>query len=238
MGSGITESVARVAEEQEATRRAKQRYGELAAKRWDCADLRTLLGPELMPSRASKSFLERMKTLAGKMPDAEKPVELLRAARDERLKMPGAIKDSALQPRDVNVVLQGLKGGKRIRGITESVLESGLESAGEATEGRLMESVAAPMVESMAESTAESMVGKTVVESMAWSTLKSSVESTVESSATAECDGDTQWGMDEHNDTLEDEAKRGEEDISELITRELEKGLLRNIYMMRTVKLQ
>jgi len=150
----------------------------------------------------------------------------------------GDQKDSALQPRDVNVVLQGLKGGKRIRGITESVLESGLESAGEATEGRLMESVAAPMVESMAESTAESMVGKTVVESMAWSTLKSSVESTVESSATAECDGDTQWGMDEHNDTLEDEAKRGEEDISELITKELEKGLLRNIYMMRTVKLQ
>jgi len=35
--------------------------------------------------------------------------------------------------------------------------------------------------------------------------------------------------VDEHNDTLEDETKRGEEDISELITRELEKGLLPNI---------
>jgi len=123
-GSGISESVARVAEEQEATRRVKRRYGELAAERWDCADLRTLLGPELMRSRASKSFLEMMTTPAGKVPDAEEAVELLRAARDKRLKMPQAIKDSALQSRDVNVVLQGLGVGKRVGAIRESIAES------------------------------------------------------------------------------------------------------------------
>jgi hypothetical protein len=47
----------------------------VAAEQWDCADLRTLLGAELMPSRLSKTFLEIMKTLAWKMPVATKAVE-------------------------------------------------------------------------------------------------------------------------------------------------------------------
>lgn len=172
-GSGIAESVARVAEEQEATRRAKRRYGELAAKRWDCADLRTLLGPELMPSRASKSFLEMMTTLAGKVPDAEEAVELLRAARDKRLKMPRAIKDSALQPRDVNVVLQGLWVGKRVGAIRESIAESMAES----TEESIAESMAGLTPESTVESTSESM-------------LESTAELTAESTATKSMDDD------------------------------------------------
>ena len=49
---------------------------------------------------------------------------------------------------------------------------------------------------------------------------------------------ETQRGADEHNDALGDEAKRGKEDISELIAKESEKELLPDIYMMRTVKLQ
>jgi len=163
-GSGIAESVARVAEEQEATRRAKRRYGEVAAKRWDCADLRTLLGLELMPLRVSKSFLEMMTTLAGKVPDAEEAVELLRAARDKRLKMPRAIKDSPLQPHDVNVVLQRLGVGKRVGAIRESIVES--------MEGRTVELT----VQLTAESTEES-----IAESMAGLTLESTVESTSES---------------------------------------------------------
>lgn len=123
-GSGMAESVARVAEEREVRRRAKRRYGELAAERWDWADLRRVLGAELMPLRVSKTFLEMMKTLAGKMPDAEEAVVLLGAARDERLKTPRAMKDSGLQRREVNAVLQGLKDGKRVRAIGESRLES------------------------------------------------------------------------------------------------------------------
>jgi hypothetical protein len=40
----------------------------------------------------------------------------------------------------------------------------------------------------------------------------------------AACNGGTQWGVDGHNDALEDEAKRGKEDITELIAEEQEKG--------------
>jgi len=201
-GWGIAESVARVAKEREVTRRAKRRYGELAAERWVCTDLGTLLGPELMPSRASKTFLEMMKTLAGKVPDAKEAVELLKAARDERLKMPCAIKDSALQARDVNAVLQGLKGGKWVLVITESRPESVMESRPEST----MESLVESMVESMAaeslESTLESMIKVTVesaVESMAAeSRLEAmAVESTAESMEDVESGGEIECGCRE-----------------------------------------
>ena len=174
-GSGIAESVARVAEEREVTRKAKRRYGELASERWDCADLRTLLGPELMPSRASKTFLEMMKTLAGRMPDAEEAVELLRAARDERLKMPRAIKDLALQPRDVNAVLQGLNGGKRVLAIAKSRLESTVESTVES----MPESTVESMLESRPESTVETEEAA-MTEAMVGSTVKSRATDNVE----------------------------------------------------------
>ena len=46
---------------------------------------------------------------------------------------------------------------------------------------------------------------------------------------------ETKRSVDEHNDALGDEAKRGKEDVSKLIAKEPEKGLLPNIYMTKTV---
>lgn len=189
--SGMKESVATVAKEREVTRGAKRRYAALAARRLGCANLDKLLG-DLMPSPASKSFLETMKTLALKVSEEEKEdvVELLRAARDARVNTVGAIKDATLQRRDVIAVLERLRGGKRVR----AIMESRLESTGEGTEERIAESVESTGTEErMAESVGEPAV-ESMVESIVESTAQSTVESTVESTATDEMDSSTEEG--------------------------------------------
>jgi len=53
------------------------------------------------------------------MRDAEEVVRLLREARDERLQMPRTSKDPASRPQDVQIVLEKVRGNKRILAIAE-----------------------------------------------------------------------------------------------------------------------
>ena len=132
--SGVTESVVKLVAEREANKRMKRTFEELAARRWGGSDLGTLLGRELMPRKGSKRLLEMMKTLARVMPDVDHAIESLTAARDRRLEIPGAIKDRALQTRDVEAVIAEARG--RVVGRMDvttgriSVVESMAEVAG------------------------------------------------------------------------------------------------------------
>ena len=83
-------------------RKLKRTFAEIAAHRctYNAAWRRAHV------AASGKTFVEKMKTLAKEILDAEEVVNLLREARDERLKTAGVSKITALQPRDVDAVLQ------------------------------------------------------------------------------------------------------------------------------------
>ena len=149
--SGMSDSMAEVIRRRKRTATKKRRFRSLAVKHWGGeGDLETILGLELMPQTASKRFLEVTKVLARRLPDASEAVELLTAARDERLRQGRKSKVRNLLIQDIKMALATLDGReekrkKTIQGaaleseMAESELESVSESESEPSDEEVRE---------------------------------------------------------------------------------------------------
>ena len=110
---GLGDSIAELIKRRESTEALKRKFEAEAALAWGGSrELRDVLGDELMPKRVGKTFLEKMRMLSREV-EAKVAREVLVYQRDRRLTMPGSIKDSALQPRDVDAALASIRSRKR-----------------------------------------------------------------------------------------------------------------------------
>lgn len=101
--SGVADSVAEVIRRHKRTATLKRWFSSLATETWGVADLKTFLGPELMPKPAGKRFLEAIRVLAKRVPDAKEAVKMLTTARNDQLGQHGRTK------REKNLLLQDIK---------------------------------------------------------------------------------------------------------------------------------
>src|SRR5262245_59398343 len=126
-GCGVSGSVDEAIKMSENTEKKKLAFEAGALRAWGCERLTDVLGNELMPEKASKTFLETLRTLALKVSDGRVAKALLTEVRDGRMGQRGARRERYLQVRDLNTALAKLKGGWKA--IQEgSLLEPGPES--------------------------------------------------------------------------------------------------------------
>ena len=103
---GVGESVANVIAAKTRTEKLKRKFEQVAAQRWGERELGTVLGEELMPVRLGATFLERLAAFSKAVPDVEHAKELLSTARDRRLTVTGASKDTRLRLHDIEEALR------------------------------------------------------------------------------------------------------------------------------------
>jgi hypothetical protein len=106
---GMFESIEEVVQARLRTERLKRKFAKMAADSWGGGELETIMGGDLMPLRPSKHFLEWIKSLAREVRDVNVAKELLLRARDHRLTIRGASKDTRLRVQDIEVAIRELK---------------------------------------------------------------------------------------------------------------------------------
>ena len=103
---GISEGAKEAISRRMRTERLKRNFELSIQSRWQGRELKEILGEGLMPTQPGKAFLEAMNVLARQVEEAEEAVELLRAARDDRLKTRQASNDPRLRLGDVKAAIK------------------------------------------------------------------------------------------------------------------------------------